>query len=417
MMTKIEREKKIQYSGILVSLFITLKPIYIWSSGVLQLCDFVMLFGFFAVLIHSRGKIRLDKRKMNFLYLMLSLCLYQFLVNAVWTSVLNENIMRSTLYYIYNLFAVCFFFLVDEEIGTGILKHYIMIGCFCSLVITTVGIVILSGTGRSTGFFNNPNQLGYYALLVFALTILCGHETSLIIRISSIVMSIFAIVASSSKAAFFGMIITMLLYIFINGKKTTWKKVIIQILLICVAVILIYILLFSDNSVISSNYTVRLLRYRVLNMSKENDTSLGEGRGYNRVFEMDFHLLWGMGEGAFHRFVTLKNLEVHSSFVSLLVSYGLIGLFGYLILFYKALGRFRRQLANYALISGLLFYQLSHNGIRNTLFWLLIAVMLVENCAKNNDLTNDNCGELLSDELVENFEKSNDLTRADCDVL
>lgn len=416
-MTKIDRENKIYYSGLLVSLFIALKPIYIWSSGVLQLCDFVMLFGFFAVLIHSRGKIRLDKRKMNFICLMAILCIYQVVVNAVWSSVLNENIMRSSLYYIYNLFAVCFFFLIDEEIGTGNLKHYIMMGCFCSLVITTAGIIVLSGIGRSTGFFNNPNQLGYYALVVFALTIFCGNKTSLFIRISSIVMSVFAIVASSSKAAFFGMIITMLLNIFVNGKKTTWKKVFIQVIQICVAGILIYILLFSDINVISSNYTVRLLRYRLLNMYKESDTSLGEGRGYNRVFEMDFNLLWGMGEGAFHRFVSLKNLEVHSSFVSLLVSYGLIGLFGYLVLFYKAIGRFRRQLANYSLISGLLFYQLSHNGIRNTLFWLLISVMLVENCAKSNDLTSDNCDEPISAKLVENCEKSNDLTRDNCDEL
>ena len=56
----------------------------------------------------------------------------------------------------------------------------------------------------------------------------------------------------------------------------------------------------------------------------ENDTALGTGRGYNRIFEMD-HFVFGMGEGGYDRFSSLNGMEAHSSYVTLFVSYGVVG--------------------------------------------------------------------------------------------
>ena len=116
----------------------------------------------------------------------------------------------------------------------------------------------------------------------------------------------------------------------------------------------------------------------MLNLSAERDSALGTGRGYDRIREMGIHFLWGMGEGAYGRFQTMSGREVHSTFASLLVSYGLFGLLGYLVLFFKGFVNKRSLLRNLSIMSGIFLYQLSHNGIRNTLLWLVIVLLLLE---------------------------------------
>ena len=119
-------------------------------------------------------------------------------------------------------------------------------------------------------------------------------------------------------------------------------------------------------------------RHRILHMASENDSSFGFGRGYNRVFEMGSNVFWGMGEGAFDRFQTLRGLEVHSTYASILVSYGILGTLLFVVCLKKIIiipGYVKRNLC---CLTGIAMYSLTHNGIRNTLIWILFAVMFLE---------------------------------------
>ena len=386
-MSEIQQNDKVFYAnGVLLVVYITLKPIYLWSSGSVQLCDMVLLLGIALNLIKIRGKLKFRKTESRYIKVMTALCVYQTIVNFVWSVYLGENILKPSLFYFFNLFAVCLFILIIDKIGLRRMKRCITTGSFLSLLLTAVSIVITAGTKRSTGLFNNPNQLGYYALLLFSLAIVCWSASKPAMRISIIVLSIFAIIASSSKAAFAGMVVTVFFYVLSQGTKLTIKKIFILALIILVARVFLYWFFFSDNSILLSNSSVMRMRYRILNMFNENDSDLGTGRGYDRIYELGINFLWGKGEGAYYRFNSLKNVEAHSTYVSLLVSYGLIGFIGYMYLFFKAVYDKKKFLMNLGIISGAFVYQITHNGIRNTLFWLLIVLLLVDKTRSNTQM-------------------------------
>ena len=112
-------------------------------------------------------------------------------------------------------------------------------------------------------------------------------------------------------------------------------------------------------------------------MSAENDSDLGSGRGYDRIGELGYHFLWGMGEGAYGRFEALTNREVHATFVNILVSYGVIGLLVYFWILLSPMAMKQQTVRNYACYSGVLLYFLTHNGVRNTILWMLLAIVMM----------------------------------------
>lgn len=74
--------------------------------------------------------------------------------------------MKPCLYYIYNTIAFLLCLMICAEVSIDNVKKAVVNGCLYSLLINTVGLIISAAKGRATGFFNNPNQLGYYALLI-----------------------------------------------------------------------------------------------------------------------------------------------------------------------------------------------------------------------------------------------------------
>lgn len=380
MMTiNLEDKKDNLGKGIFLALYIALKPIYLRASGTLQLCDIFLVLISIYLFVSNRGKFKMDYRVSSYVKTFALLCFYQFVINIIWTCATGTSMLRATLYYLFNFIAFFDFAIIADEIGNDKVKRATMIGGFISLVITSVGLVMSLGSGgRGLGYFNNPNQLGYYALIVFTYVLVCGQGFNRVINISMIVMSVWAVIASSSKAAFLGIIISTVFYILFASEDGSKKRIGIQLLGIAFVGILAYVFFFSTNRIVLSNESLLMMRRRILNMSLENDTALGGGRGYDRIKEVGIHLLWGVGEGAYNRFQTMTNMEVHSTFASLIVSYGLIGFIGYVTLFFKSISNRRYTIRNLAIVSGLLFYQMSHNGIRNTLLWLLLAILLME---------------------------------------
>ena len=125
---------------------------------------------------------------------------------------------------------------------------------------------------------------------------------------------------------------------------------------------------FKDNINIYISSTVN----RIIAKADES-SNLGDSRGYNRIVEIGNDVFFGYGEGAFYRFTTMKGNETHSSYATIIVSYGIFGSILYLIFFYKINNEKISNIYSFFLIfSGILFYWISHNGLRNSLFWILI---------------------------------------------
>lgn len=365
----------------IVAIYFALKPLYLWDSGTLQISDFylVAMIGYFV--FRTKGKITMANDALILIRNFAFLVYYQVLVNIIWSIALNDTVLnRFSLYYIFNLISFSFVIYIGCLVGAKELKKGLAIGCVLSLTITLIGVLAYSGSSsRNLGFFNNPNQLGYHGLILTTVCLYCKDEFPNWAKLYLIIGSGWAIIASLSKAAVIGYFIVLIVYILFFQQELSTKAKIYRLIAVALIVWLVYFILFSDSYYIESNDTLYHLRVRILTMTNEKDTNLDSGRGYGRIFEMGVHFLWGMGEGGFYRFESRTGAELHSTFVSLFVSYGLIGLGSYLLLMKRCLGRKKEFTNNIIVLFGLLLYSISHNGVRNTLVWILLASMFVNN--------------------------------------
>jgi hypothetical protein len=98
------------------------------------------------------------------------------------------------------------------------------------------------------------------------------------------------------------------------------------------------------------------------------------GRGYDRIWNHKEHWIVGAGEGAYTRFKSdIGSHELHSSLGTLFFSYGIVGTslfasFGFILLRGAGL-RGVLQVIPAAL------YGLTHQGLRFTLLWVLLATV------------------------------------------
>ena len=362
---------------IIISIYIALKPLYLWSSGSLQVSDIFMLLGLGYVIVAKSGKLSLNRPSSKLMMLFFVTVLYQAAVNGIWSSIIGVNISKSTLYYLFNMLAVLLTLLVLQDCKRQKAAKYILWGCFVSLLITSIGLLLGMGGVRRLGFFNNPNQLGYYAILILSMFLFYYESANAFLKLSIFFMSVWAILASGSKAAMVGAGFVVSSYVVFGKGRVghSFNKMHIKIAFLAMIAIFVYILFFSESSFVLSNRTLFFVRRRMLSMTTESDSSLGESRGYNRIFELGANFLWGMGEGFYSRFTTMSGLEAHSSYVTLIVSYGLFGFFRYVLLFWRFIS-YRPFLRNNLIImSGIMLYGITHNGLRNTLLWILLAIM------------------------------------------
>lgn len=361
--------------------YITLKPLYFFSSGVPQISDYLLAFYALIILIRLRGVMYFGGRIAEIVLGLAGLITYQGIINLAWSATLGENLSSKTIFYVFNGIVFSLTILLYNELGIKKLKRAIISGCLLSAIIAFIGVLFDGLSVRNTGFFNNPNQLGYHGVLLVSLLFLCIEESRAWETISISILSVWLVIASASKAGLISVFLLVALFLMFGSLSTQRKTIMVQLLLLVIVFLVVYMLLFSNNVRMLSNERILFMRNRLFNMQAEGDSSLNEGRGYDRIAEMGLNFLWGMGEGGYHRFQIMNGAEAHSTYASIIVSYGLIGAVVYLVFVFSVImSRDRKStINNIATMSGILLYGVSHNGIRNTLLWLFLGVMLVSN--------------------------------------
>lgn len=364
--------------GLILLIYFALKPLYFFKSGLPQISDMFLFAMIIFLLLKDRGKVVLPKNTFGWISIFVFTLIYQIVIDTIWAGITGERRMLITaIQYVFNFLAAVLCIMIGNKIGVKRLVQTIASGCLvCSLVIV-LGLLLNRSTSiRHTGFFNNPNQLGYFALILLSCVFLFEDQFSLTKKLIIIGITVFATLISLSKAAIIGIGGLAFFYTLLGNNERSVRKTVFQIAFIVLICALAYWIIFSDSRFVLNSSLLRPLRNRILNISRENDSSLSDGRGYARVFELGIHFMWGMGEGAYRRFHSLSGLEVHSTYINLLVSYGLIGMVAYVYILLKPLVAGRNTWKNLACMSGVLLYFMAHNGVRNTLFWIILAAVL-----------------------------------------
>ena len=351
----------------IVGSYIVLKPYYVLPSGLPQIGDLMLIAALpFALLLPDRCHSEFQNR---FKFSMLIFCAYAALVNIGWAFALMEPRMAmGATYYAFNLSLM----IIVLRIGflhpkATLLTIASAVTVSAGLQAVSVGLTYDAGRLRQIASFNNPNQLGYWSLLSLCLL----WSASLCVRIRwyvqapAVVCLIYTAAASLSKSALISIAILCLLH-FIKTPKL--------ILLGLVALVPVYFLM--GDSMLAERVTGRLQ-----GIGEQQDDTL-TSRGYVRILQNPEYALVGAGEGAEYRFsdpgigehVDVDH-EIHSTFGTIVFSYGIIGTIAFAVAvwcLYKMSYR-----GSFLYLFPPFLYGLTHQGLRFSFLWLLMAAIIV----------------------------------------
>ena len=373
--------------NILYFAFIMLFPFYLFSSGQPQISHIILvvIFGIVFILMFSKF---IQSIKENIMFIVF--LIYILYVNTFWLIVTGSiSFVIYTLFYIFNILLFYSTYLLYKE--QFITSENIRNGIFFSLVLQFIFLLAsgLDFNSRNMLFFNNPNQLGYFAISAINIYFILGvnqierDSIEVLKNITVYLIAFTLLVFSSSKSALVSYAMFLIFIFYIEMVKRFNTKKLLVASLIGVALIgTVVVNLEKIEKVVESTE----LFNRTVNVGVEEDDSLA-GRGYDRLIQYVQYTLLGAGEGKFTRFPLSKHHgELHSTIANILFSYGFIGLIIFISLFLNPKYHIGRVLFY---MSPLLLYGLAHNGIRSPLFWIAFALSLIYS-QKENILVNSN---------------------------
>lgn len=345
-------------------LFVFAIPFYVFESGLPQPGDMlVFLLVPAALLVRDR---RLDRSTRAILRALWWFTLWVTLVNYGWALVswkfdrLKDFVIHPV-FYLFNavlLYSAVVIAKRDREAFLRVTVYVVYVSVFLQFAAT----FITARSYRTDGFFNNSNRLGYYALLAACIFALAQRPLGIKrwLTGAGITCCAYLAVLSASRSALAGIAILLFTLMFANPRT---------IILASLAALAVT----SLGGPLSE--AIDHAEERSQTLSRQGTFS--EERGYDRIWKNPEYLLTGAGEGGYERFAHPGEhaRELHSSFGSVLFAYGVVGaaLFGvFLVRMFRG-----TSLRDKAILAAGLSFALAHQGLRFTMFWVVLIVFVV----------------------------------------
>jgi len=351
-------------------------PFYIFPSGGIQISD---LFFFISILIFITRK----KSYIIFKELKYSSNLIYLRIFIFWTLIVNltvfifwfqTNTLLSSFYYLYDYTVMILALAFYRLSGNSFLK-IVYYSFFISIVLVFLAAILNLDYlfadkyfFRRAVTFNNPNQLGYWALMAVVVILIIRNVFILnkvkhykIIFFLAIPLTLYLSIISLSKAS----TISILVLFILNSIKNL--KITIFISLLCV-------ISFSYFEIAEVDFISRIDN-RLSNIGKADDDNL-EGRNYDRIWKYPEYLVFGAGEGTIEQRFERDN-EIHSTFGTIIFSYGFIGTLTFFLFLFSL---FRDNKYSFLLfLVPLILYSFTHMGLRSKTFWLIFTLIIIYN--------------------------------------
>jgi len=350
-------------------LYLLLSPVYIFSKGLPQPADYlIFLCGFpalFVTMIRHRGGLS-KVFLFGFLFAMLTMA-----INLIHFSFLsNDRLLKHGIYYIFN-FSAFYYTIVMFRQNPETINRLTYVAVSCAIVFQFIYAPFFGGIElfRNTGSFNNPNQLAYWCILsACILVILKRDQQFTLIDLAMFGMLFYLQSLSLSKA---GIIVSALLLpviIFLPNMPNYGRL----LMLLAAFGVLLTQAINPDKlgRQLSQVDQISAVTDRINNIGTENDDT-ASGRGYDRILKYPHFVLYGAGEGAFHRF-GIGAQEIHSGFATLLFSYGITGFLFFMMFLYAVFYGLPKQY--YLLLFLVCLFGIPHQNIRFTYFWIFLAI-------------------------------------------
>ena len=353
----------------IVTLSVVFLPVYFFSSGGVQVSHALILAALGMLLATSY--IYIDR----FVVVLLFLAFYIFVRESfvVFGGGAAYGVINSA-FVLFSAFSVLVFYhYFENKNNISSFASALAISAVVATIavmITGVSPLSVDESIRSTGTFNNPNQLGYFSVCLLSIANVLFLNKSSSNKIIYFIwgLSVFLAASSLSKAAMISVAAGLLVVFYTHLKDK--RGLLVLMLIVPVFVGFLYDS-YRDGDLLNYSFVER-----IRDIGKDRDDSLEE-RGYGALAEADFgELYWGYGA---QKTADIVGHEVHSTIFSFFVTYGLIGGGIFCCLLFMWAWRIWSSFGTVGLIaicSPPMLYGVTHNGSRFTIFWLLVAFSL-----------------------------------------
>ncbi|RUR28313.1 hypothetical protein ELY33_14030 [Vreelandella andesensis] len=352
--------------ALLLFIGLSLSSLYLFPSGSPQLTDFILL-GFVGVmLLMSLGDKHLKVSPFAISWAMM--VLWVVMVCLSWTLIIGTtNFFRPAQFFLFNFLvgmALLRFLSVYGERAIGLIRNGVAIALM--IAGSQALLQLAMGVNRTTGSFNNPNQLAYFSLCgVVVLLMLDDFRPRMrFLGVAGLASGVLGILAASSLAAMGGGVLVLAGWAMANARQIKhFARLLLLFPLLLLGVLI--------ANISSDGQVLRNLESRMDRAPSKVD-SVYEERKFDRLTNFPEYAILGAGEAERQRFAPYDGHEIHSSFVNMLFAYGLPGLGLFLLTIIIALRR--APLYVWAGVAGPLIYSTTHNGLRATLFWVVLVL-------------------------------------------
>ena len=352
-----------------------LLPVYVFPSGGLNLVDgpLLLIMGYI-LLTHRRSEMRMQS---GTLITLLAFIFWGVTVNMINFLISSPMLLvraSMQLFYIAFLFITLTIFFYRTLLDVNAIKYIywaVLLSAVMPLLVNGIPAGFMARQGLS---FPNPNQLAYFAQLIFATILVLNYNTGMfypvlrtskLIRLSTILVIFLAhlyILLSASRAGLVG--IAFLDILAVRKKK--------KLLLIAFSA---FIIIISAMSYLSLDKIEGMKIYKRM-MAGRYYAGLYE-RTEERFNFADLSLIFGGGKArrslAEKKFREFK--EVHNTLGDVVYSYGLIGGVLFVIFLYFYFRTCSAVIFNVFILLSFLPLHLTHNMIRFRLMWILYALV------------------------------------------
>lgn len=307
-------------------MYILLSPFYFFRSGVPQIADFVGVIFIIVLLIKNNFKLYILKKgnPLNFLFLFV---IWAFVVTLSWILVISDiSIIIYPVYYLYNWLFIYFLYILYEK-KINILSIIFKAISYSLIIQFLLSFFVIDPFAfRQVIFFNNPNQLGHFALTNTTIFLFLSEyfKMNKILFTLTLLSGIYLTFLSLSNAAMIALFLLLIIHFFKFFKKSF------KYLFLFLVIILVLLPFIPEDSLITT--ITNNVYLRITSIPEESDNSLAM-RGYDRIVNHPEFWFFGAGEGSFQRFESAINGEIHSSWGTIFFSYGLIGTLLFLLFF------------------------------------------------------------------------------------
>ena len=371
-------EKKYIFGGgafvsFLLILGIALLPVYTFSSGGIQPAHAILAL-FAITTLQARGIPLL-----SWVLFLAAISFYAFFIESFYSIIgINYSSIINSIFLFYNFIVVVSVFSYCRNYGISALVPGIIVAC----IIAAISIVITATSfnsvyqERSTGLFNNPNQLGYFSVCILSLTYLLYRHGNfnffftIILFFFAIALSITSLSKAAMVANFFVIFLALKPVSATNKKFLGIRAFFFWALLILFLLTTLYVFyaqgFFDDFRFVQ----------RLQSITHEDDSSL-ESRGYFAFLEgSSLQIIFGLGG---YNVADIVGHEVHSTLASIMNNYGIVGFLlfsGALVVWALKLWQAYGFIGMFCLTGPAMLYGITHNGTRFTLFWVLFGASM-----------------------------------------